>query len=480
MAEAESEEKPKVKKEKEGRIYKGTVMTVEELVTKGMVGVPIQSLVPMSESVKDLYGELKSTKMPRVFILERIENSSLGPRTVTLIYKTPKMTSKTITLARGQQLNVLNGTVGAALSERWAEYALANIGATLPISVGPTFGADPEIFVVDDSGVIPAFKFLPSKTKAQHPPVDQHDNEYVAQGMGRKVYWDGFQAEFEVYPGICLGYLNDSVRNGLYMLYKAAKAHNPKAKLSLQSVVNVPMEEVTGGKPEHVQFGCAPSHNVYGIKGEPLNGHETSLRFAGGHIHMGLGVKERPKHVQIVKALDAILGVACVSGFAAFDNPLRRRYYGLAGEYRTPSHGIEYRTLSNAWLCHPVVYNLVFETARQVLKMAVNDHLPKWKADEKETIECIQNCDVKMAHAILARNKALFCGIMRFGATSKSAEVVYDVFCKGIESAIADPHDIAKNWRITGEYSWQPHSQYPEREVNWTNAWPIISKGGKV
>ena len=47
-------------------------------------------------------------------------------------------------------------------------------------------------------------------------------------------------------------------------------------------------------------------------------------------------------------------------------NPLqkeRRKLYGMAGEYRLPAHGIEYRTLSNFWLRSPVLADFVAQMA---------------------------------------------------------------------------------------------------------------------
>src|ERR1019366_5440055 len=98
--------------------------------------------------------------------------------------------------------------------------------------------------------------------------------------------------------------------------------------------------------------------------------------------------------INMVKAMDAIAGVACVALFAKYDNPIRRQYYGLPGEYRLPKHGLEYRALSNAWLIHPLIMNLVIDFARKAAIMGKEGLFSKWKATEQETIDCITNCDV--------------------------------------------------------------------------------------
>ena len=53
-------------------------------------------------------------------------------------------------------------------------------------------GWDPEIFVEDEKGIVPAFQFLPNKTAG------------IPTGRGR-AYYDGFQAEFTTTPIHCHG-----------------------------------------------------------------------------------------------------------------------------------------------------------------------------------------------------------------------------------------------------------------------------------
>jgi hypothetical protein len=103
----------------------------------------------------------------------------------------------------------------------------------------------------------------------------------------------------------------------------------------------------------------------------------------------------------------------CVSLFQYYDDPMRRRYYGRAGEYRTPDYGFEYRVLSNAWLQDFTVYNLIYEMARRVIGAVVYDNrLFRWDADPDETRECINNCDVELAHKILKRNDKVFSALI--------------------------------------------------------------------
>jgi len=259
-------------------------------------------------------------------------------------------------------------------------------------------GSDPEIFLEKGDGtLLPAFTFLPSKYEPLKTPEE-----------GQNFYWDGFQAEFNILPNVEINECLKSVRFGLKALLKAAQASDPTARLSLKTVVETPLEMLRELPPEFVEFGCMPSYNLYGIAGMGLDGINCPHRFAGGHIHFGISKSDRAMNAipDIVRALDAVLGVACVSLFENFDNPVRRRYYGLAGEHRLPPHGLEYRPLSDAWLFNPKLAGLVLDIARKVLVWTANGKY-QWQASQDEVVECMLRSDVDLARKILKRNAAL-------------------------------------------------------------------------
>lgn len=338
-------------------------------------------------------------------------------------------------------------------------------------------GSDPEVFVEDDKGnIIPAFNFLGSKTDGKTKSVGS-DREYSVE---RKVYWDGFQAEFETTADFCLSYHVDSIRNGLKAVLKYAREHNPSAKLSIKTCVEIPTELLMESKEEYIQLGCMPSYNAYKMTGEPISeGRQLPIRSTGGHIHFGVGKLTEKEAIPIVKALDKIIGVACVSLFANYDNPARRRYYGLAGEYRLPPHGLEYRVLSNAWLVHPVITNIVFDIARKAYMMGKNGFMEVWKATEEETIECINKCDVVKSREILERNKVVFKKLIKaaYGIEGQQNDALFNTFMNGMESIIANPEDIEKNWNLHNDV-WSGHNETQGKRVG--RALEILTQGEKV
>ncbi len=322
-------------------------------------------------------------------------------------------------------------------------------------------GCDPEIFVEDSKGaLIPAFKFLPSKDNPARTPNDEDNFNYHG---GCTMYWDGYQAEFTTKADHCLGYHGDSIAAGMLGVYKAARKVFKDAKLSLRSVFFLDPEELKNAKQEHIAFGCMPSQNAYGLKVEMPPARKVPFRSAGGHIHFGVGKEWHKNADVVVKALDAILGVACVSLFAEFDDPVRRKLYGLPGEYRTPAHGIEYRPLSNAWLCHPMIMNLVIDLSRKALMFGKHGFMKYWDASEEETINCIINCDVEASRRILERNKDIFKQLLKASYDDENdqcIEILYNIFINGVRAAIKDPSDFVTNWKFTS--GWKPHSYYPD------------------
>lgn len=334
-------------------------------------------------------------------------------------------------------------------------------------------GCDPEIFVVDDKKkLIPAFDFLPHKDKAVK----------FGPNLMHTVYWDGFQAEFTTSPTSCLNYQCDGIRTSMQKLMQHARSFNKTAKLSNKPVMDVSYDVLEKADPQHIALGCMPSLNAYGLTGQTgLDAKSLTVRSAGGHLHFGIGKLTEQEAIPIVKALDAIVGVCCVALFKSFDDPRRRHYYGLAGEYRLPPHGLEYRTLSNAWLIHPLITNLVFDLARKVVSIGQKGLLEVWKASEKETIDTIMTCDVESARHIMERNKEFLMELFHktlygYDHTKESMEPFYNIFYNGLETAVANVDDIEGNWNLDG--IWNRNNANTDKSVQY--AWTTLATGRKV
>lgn len=432
------------------KLYKGTVKKAKELL-----GIGHRVVQPVQRSVTQPGGF--NSNLPPSFVVTKFAVSAYPGRYI-MNYIVPATRQRGIVdVPQDFELNELEGTRGQELNSEFKKI-LTDEPWRLMRRLSCTIGADPEIFVTTSKGgvktVVPAWTFLGSKADPDEYHSDPHRGN---------VYWDGFQAEFTT-PGTltCLMQFADCIRLGLQRIQKKAPEG---ANLDLASVVPVDPEVLENAKEEHVAFGCAPSRNVYGLKGNSQEGRVVPYRFAGGHIHFGLPDNAKGEITdRIVRNLDTVLGVSCVSMFANYDSPIRRQYYGQAGEHRLPPHGLEYRVLSNAWLAHPVITHLVFDMARAVAGLAMEnlDIANFWQADEKETLEAIMNHDVALARSILNRNKAGFLALMTSAGSSyndtKAKDIAWKTWTNGLDSLVKDPTNFKKNWSLGAGGSW-PYRQ---------------------
>ena len=308
-------------------------------------------------------------------------------------------------------------------------------------------GNDPEIFVVDENNqMIPAFLFLSEKKDVTE--------------IYQRAYIDGFQAEFRTKPQKCHAWAVDQIQYGLKAVLSAAKTFNPKAKLSLQNVFEMKEPQLVTAPYKHVELGCMPSKNVYNDSGAKVTDpYKLMYRFAGGHIHFEFFSRDR-NIGNIIRALDAISGVAGVCLASNIDNPIRRKYYGLAGEYRTPPYGIEYRVLSNYWLCHPAIANLTLDLAREAVSLGASQYLSILSGSEEEVREIINTCNVKKATKFISKNEGVFKALLkRYYSHDDLVEKAFNCILNGVESVIKDPTDFVNNWNLDGV--WRDHAEGP-------------------
>lgn len=335
---------------------------------------------------------------------------------------------------------------------KWRGFTPAGFQARLPMLVqasvpNVTLGADPEVFVERDGQIVPAWEFLPKNTPEAN------------------CYWDGVQAEFRVEGRpTCQDYFSGFLYNSLNNLHSRL----PKgAKFTLKSTIEVPASVLETASEEHLAFGCKPSLNAYGHIGQVVEQPRMlPYRFAGGHIHFGLGeLCGDPRAVEGIKMMDAVLGVASVV-FSPEESPIRRQFYGLAGEYRLPAHGVEYRTLSNFWLRCPQVYYWTFSTGRKAFQLGWQGLRRYFQASDAEVCAAINQQNVELAREIIQRNRAVYCAIWDWtfpDCYDKKGARTFDKVLEGAHNLFGD--DLAANWRLgnsSGASFWN-QSPYPGR-----------------
>lgn len=115
-------------------------------------------------------------------------------------------------------------------------------------------------------------------------------------------------------------------------------------------------EEALDAHPQLKVFGCAQDFSAYtpgvprvGTMHSAMDALGANVRFAGGHLHLGLSdwPEELPKFIA-VKFFDLFFLYPYLRTYSRAND--RDEFYGKPGLYRETSYGIEYRTPCPSWL----------------------------------------------------------------------------------------------------------------------------------
>jgi hypothetical protein len=227
-----------------------------------------------------------------------------------------------------------------------------------------TVGSDPESFLrnskgelVSAIGLIPGTKSSPFKTTNGSI---QHDN---------------ILAEFNSRPS---NTLLEFINNHRLIIGDLNSILNP-LDLKLDFIASAMCSDELLSDPIAKVAGCDPDYNAWLLcRNNPVSYTYTSLRAAGGHVHIAFdqSVNNPKARIDFVRALDMVLGVPSV----VVDNDnARRTVYGKAGSFRPkdtinfnddigpdPYDGVEYRTLSNFWLRSESLMEFVWNGVERV------------------------------------------------------------------------------------------------------------------
>lgn len=131
------------------------------------------------------------------------------------------------------------------------------------------------------------------------------------------------------------------------------------------TMINTPLvrwgEELFSMSAEEQMLGCEPDFNAYtGRQNDsPFGG--VPFRSAGGHVHFALeGEADLPR---FIRCCDLIMSGGMREYEQGEEFSQRRQLYGKLGAYRPKPYGVEYRSLSNAWLYSRELMGRVFDLA---------------------------------------------------------------------------------------------------------------------
>lgn len=246
------------------------------------------------------------------------------------------------------------------------------IASVRPLSY--TIGCDPELFLVDKgSGAFRSAHDLLPGSKAM--PYT------VSKGALQP---DGTAAEFNIDPASTSKEFVDNIKSVLLDLQQTINAKNPNLSLKVVPTAMFDPEYFKSLPPDALAFGCTPDYNAYSSKANEFVGTTKPMRTGAGHVHVGWTegeLTDDPGHIydcmQAARQLDASLYFMSL----LWDNDTRRReLYGQIGAFRPKSYGVEYRSVSNAWVADPDLQVYVFNATLHAIKLLDSkDNVELWQ-----------------------------------------------------------------------------------------------------
>lgn len=228
-------------------------------------------------------------------------------------------------------------------------------------------GADPELFLFKDGKFISAHGMIPGDKRNPHK---------VELGA---VQVDGMALEFNIDPADS----EETFLNNINHVRAALEKMVPGYQIVPEPTALFDHEYMEQQPPESKILGCDPDYNAWddGMRNPPPDGN-VDFRTGAGHVHIGwcLGMDTLNEGhfnacIMAAKQLDCVLGL----GSLLYDSDNQRRtLYGKAGAFRPKSYGVEYRTLSNAWLKSPKLISWVYRSTIKALD-ALTDGRRFWE-----------------------------------------------------------------------------------------------------
>lgn len=244
-------------------------------------------------------------------------------------------------------------------------------------------GCDPEVFVKKQGMFQSAWNMIKG-TKENPFKVDKG-----------AVQVDGMALEFNIDPASSA----DEFLININTVFHTLRGMVPDHEIAIVPVAHFDEQYFRSQPEEALELGCDPDYD--GWTGEANNKPSTNkpMRTASGHVHIGWdNGLEGPGHFamccDMAKQLDFYLGLPSL---VYDDNTERRELYGCPGAFRPKPYGMEYRTLSNAWLNDEELIKWVFRASNKAWEDWLNGIRPYEEGDIRSVIH---KSDVEQAIAI--------------------------------------------------------------------------------
>lgn len=216
-------------------------------------------------------------------------------------------------------------------------------------------GTDPEVFLrsIETKKIVSAHDRIPGEKTNPHR---------VPNGA---IQVDGLAAEFNTDPAKTA----DEFLAFIESVLGSIKSHaGPDVEVVIEPTAWFD-QEYFDSLPEFPKLlGCTPDYDAYTGQKSPPPGTTEPFRTGAGHIHLGWTEEYNPtskRHFSvcrdIVMQMDAV--IYPTSLLWDYDQK-RRELYGRIGAFRPKFYGVEYRSVSNAYLREKSIQRWVFEASK--------------------------------------------------------------------------------------------------------------------
>lgn len=257
-------------------------------------------------------------------------------------------------------------------------------------------GCDPEVFVKKNNQFVSAHGLIRGDKKNPFPVKDG------------AVQVDGMALEFNINPAHSENEFVFSVQSVYDQLCKMVPGYDVVAT----PVAHFDEAYMKMQPKEALELGCDPDFNAWtGAPNDRPDG-DRPMRTASGHVHIGwtkgqnLHDGNHQHRCRLVgQQMDFFLGLASLF----YDNDKERReMYGKGGAIRFKPYGVEYRTLSNAWLASEARMRWVYRNAVKGVKELMSGNILAETygdiqeiintSNRKRALEIIQDAKLEMCN----------------------------------------------------------------------------------
>ena len=248
-----------------------------------------------------------------------------------------------------------------------------------------TLGTDPELFLQKDNKIISAIGKI-GGSKSEPQPIS--DNGHFIQE-------DNVAIEYNI-PA-CKTIEDWVFHHNFVKDYLEVLVSGMGCTLAIQPSATLDESELDNDIARLA--GCSPDFDVWNeCINEPADLSATNMRSAGGHISVGWDNPTQEQQLDMVKAMDATVGLESV--LLDFDTE-RKKLYGKAGCFRFREYGIEYRSLSNFWIKYDESLKWAWDTTMKAIDLVNSGKIEEVKELGNYIVEAINTNNKELAQELL-------------------------------------------------------------------------------